>query len=139
MGDKAMEIILPKEIAHYEGELRYFFDSMIRKLFVNRAKGFAEGLDFQRAVDLTVDELNELTAAVRGGEAQFAAWFETVDVANMAFITGLVLSRMSKDEYKTLKAEKTYATRETSESNATAACPPLDYHPDYPQTDGRGT
>lgn len=132
MRDRIMEIVLPADMAHYEGELRYFFDSMIRKLYVNRHKGFGEGCTFETALFLIESELTELRDAPRNGEAQFAAFFETVDIANVAFIASLVLSRMSKDEYKTLKAEKTYVTCETSEGYATAACPPLDHHPDYP-------
>lgn len=103
MGDKTMEIALPEEITHYEGELRYFMDSMIRKLYVNRHKGFGEGVSFPAALRLIEGELQELRTAAASGEAQFAAYMETVDVANTALIAALVLSRMTKDEYKQLK------------------------------------
>lgn len=110
MRDRIMEIVLPADMAHYEGELRYFFDSMIRKLYVNRHKGFGEGCTFDTALQLIENELAELREAPIQGEAQFAAFFETVDIANVAFIASLVLSRMSKDDYKALKAEKTNDT-----------------------------
>lgn len=103
MGDKTITVVLPEEMAHYEGELRYFFDSMVRKLFVNREKGFGEGVTFNQALALIRGELCELRNAPANGEAQFAAYFETVDIANVAFIASLVLSRMTKNEYKELK------------------------------------
>lgn len=131
MRDRIMEIVLPADMAHYEGELRYFFDSMIRKLYINRHRGFADNLDFETACVLIENEYNELRDAVTNGEAQFAAYFESVDVANTAFIAGLVLSRMSKNEYKALKAEKTNDACETSESPKAATRPPVVDYPDH--------
>lgn len=95
-----MEIHLPIEIAHYEGDLRYFVDSMVRKLFVNREKGFAENLALHHARQLLNAEIKEFDQAVMGGEAQFAAYMETADIANMAFLLGLVITRMNKKDYK---------------------------------------
>lgn len=102
---KTMEIVLPDEMAHYEGELRYFVDSMVRKLFVNRHKGFAEGVTWDLAQVLLCRELEEMQGAVTSGEPQFSAFMETVDVANMAFIAGLVLARMTKAEYTELRGK----------------------------------
>lgn len=95
-----MKIHLPAEIAHYEGDLRYFVDSMVRKLYINREKGFAEGLTVERARQLLDSEIREFDTAIMSGEAQFATFFEAIDVATVAFLMGLVITRMSKEEYK---------------------------------------
>lgn len=142
MSDKTMEIILPEEIAHYEGELRYFIDSMIRKLYVNRHKGFGEHTTFEQSLHLIQGELHELEDAASRGEAQFAAYMETVDIANTALIAALVLSRMTKDEYKKLKHAETESgkqERQAEESIAAAARSSLGDHPDHSQANRGGT
>lgn len=98
-----MRVHLPDEIAEYEGDVQFFVDMMIRKLHMNRNKGFAEGLDFNTAIGLIEGELRELTLAVTRGEPQFAALAEAVDVANTALLAGLVLMRATKPEYQALK------------------------------------
>ncbi len=100
---KIVEIHLPDEIAHYEGDLRYFFDSMVRKLYANRHKGFAEGADFDALVQSHNSEIAELLRAVKA-EPQFNAYMEAVDAANIAFLIGLFLSRLTKEQYKELGA-----------------------------------
>lgn len=104
---KVMEIHLPDEIAHYEGDLRYFIDSMVKKLYISREKGFAENLDVGTARHLLDGEIAEFDQAIMGGEAQFAAYMETADIANIAFLMGLVITRMNKKEYKSHALDKT--------------------------------
>lgn len=92
---KTMEIILPDEIAHYEGELRYFVDSMVRKLHANRHKGFVNGLDFEKCIAGIQGEVAELEVS----KTQFEAFMEAADVANWAFLTAVYLGRMTRPEF----------------------------------------
>ena len=99
---KIVEIHLPDEIAHYEGDLRYFFDSMIRKLYANRHRGFAEDADLGSLMSGLFGEIDELVAATKM-ESQFNAYMEAVDTAIYAFLIGLFLSRLTKRQYEELK------------------------------------
>lgn len=93
---------LPEEIAHYAGDLRYFMDSMVRKLYVSRHKGFGEGVTVSQLLKLAEAELQELYSAI-AKEPQMNAYFEAVDTANMFFLVGLVLTRMTKTQYRELQ------------------------------------
>lgn len=94
-----MEIHLPKEIEHYEPELRFFFDAMVRKLHVNRHKGFGEGMELDQMMGQLADETKELKIAL-GEESQFATFMECVDVSNQAWLLGLVVLRQTKVEFE---------------------------------------
>lgn len=96
-----MEIILPPEIAHYEGELRYFVDSMVRKLHANRHKKFADGLNFERCLVGIEGEVAELATS----QSQFEAFMEAADVANWAFLTAVYLGRMTRPEFDEMVAK----------------------------------
>lgn len=92
-------VTIPDDIAHYAGDLRYFMDSMVRKLHVSRHKGFAEGMSVDDVLRGCNREENEFIEAVRKSEPQFNAYMEAVDTANMWFIMALVVSRMTKPEW----------------------------------------
>lgn len=100
MSRVVMNIHVPEEIAHYEPELRYFFDSMVRKLFMNRHKSWAEGLDMEHGVYLIEEELRELVDAIEDpSKSQFECYIECVDVANTALLTGLVVHRYTRHAF----------------------------------------
>jgi hypothetical protein len=94
-----MKVHLPEEIAHHEPDLRFFFDLMVRKLHVNRHKGYAEGCTISEMVERARQELDELQKAVEN-ESQFNVALEAVDVANFAFLAALVALRQTKSEFQ---------------------------------------
>lgn len=96
---KVMEIHLPDEIAHYEGDMRFFMDSMVRKMYANRHKGFGEGCTVQGMLDRLSDEVAEFQTAYHT-EGQFATYMEAVDMANFCFLLGLVVSTMNRSEFE---------------------------------------
>ena len=100
-----MEIHLPDEIKHYEGELRYFIDTMVRKLHTNRHKGFADGKHPVEMFNGAEGEMKELRDALLHRD-QFAAFVEAADVANMVFLTGLAAVRMTRDEFDYARTNK---------------------------------
>ena len=95
---KKITIEVPDEIGHYAKDVGYFMESMLRKLYLNRHKGFAEGVTVSKATELLDGEVIELKDALLF-KGQFDAFFEAVDVANMALLTGLVTTRLTRNEY----------------------------------------
>ena len=93
-----MEIYIPKPIAHYEPELRFFMDAMVRKLHTNRHKGFAENVSLKQLLTQLRKETRELRDALND-EGQFALFMECVDVANQAWLLGLAATRMTRIDY----------------------------------------
>lgn len=103
-----MKIHLPEEIAHYEPELRFFFDLMVRKLHTNRHKGFGDDVTLEDLFKMLNAERIELMDAFNGkrNEGQFELAMEAVDVANFSFLIGLVALRMTKEDFE--KARRKY-------------------------------
>lgn len=100
-----MKIYIPEEIAHYEPQLRYFFDCMVQKLNTNRHKGFAEGHSLTEFMDLADSELDEAARALHTDD-QFAFFMEMVDVANMSWLASIKALRMTKDEWQDGQSSK---------------------------------
>jgi len=94
-----MVINVPDEIAHYEPELRYFVDTMVQKLHINRHKGFAEVTELHVLRGQVQDEVDEMNQAFTK-ESQFAFFLECVDVANQAWLVALKALRVTKAEWK---------------------------------------
>lgn len=99
-----LDIHLPEEIAEYAPELRFFFDNMVRKLHINRHKGFAEGDDAFKFFELLRGEVDELDSAL-ANDSQFEVFMEGVDVANMAWIVALSVLRLNKHDFEQMKKE----------------------------------
>lgn len=99
---KTMEIILPDNIAMHEGDIRYFIDSMMRKLSVNAFKGWADKNQVANLFDGITHETGELAKAVKN-EGQFDALMEAADVANMALLTGIAICKQSRHEFEESK------------------------------------
>ena len=94
-----MEITLPEGIEHYEPELRFFFDLMIRKLHICRDKGFAENCTVTQMFLMLNDELDELETSL-ADESQFQSALECVDVANQAWLLALVVLRATRHDFE---------------------------------------
>lgn len=93
-----MQISIPDTIKEYEPELRFFVDAMVQKLNINRHKGFCEDKDVRDLLSLTAAEYDEMREALLL-ESQFNFFLECVDVANMAWLSGLKALRMTKHDW----------------------------------------
>lgn len=93
-----LTISLPDELAPFEDDLEYFMNTMIRKLFINRHKGYAEGRTPADLFKGLQEEVAELARSLYN-ESQFEGAMEAIDVANMAFLVALRLWSMTKVEY----------------------------------------
>ena len=103
---KKMEITLPEGIEHYEPELRFFFDLMVRKLHICRDKGFAENCTATKMFLMINDELDELEEAL-ANESQFQTALECVDVANQAWLMALVVLRATRKDFECQRQDMT--------------------------------
>ena len=97
-----MNVYLPPELEPFEGDLKFFFDLMIRKLHMNRHKGFGEKSDLKSLLGGLTREEEELTDALRG-ESQFNCALEAADVANFAF---LISSRLFRQDVASFKGDQ---------------------------------
>ena len=105
-----MKVHIPEDIREYEPELRFFFDTMIRKLHINKHKGFAADNNPERIVKRINEEMAELRDALNN-ESQFEVFLEAVDVANFAWLLGVVVFRMDRDKFQTeQQRNKNYVT-----------------------------
>lgn len=92
-----MVISIPDTVKEYEPELRFFIDTMVQKLNINRHKGFCEDKTVKDLLHLTGAEFDEMQEAM--SESQFNFFLECVDVANMAWLSGLKALRMTKYDW----------------------------------------
>lgn len=92
-------IHVPDEIAAYEHDLRYFFETMARKLHVNRHKGTSKDLDVLLLMEMAHEEIREMYSAVIEGNSQFDPPVEAVDAANMMFLAASAIWQMTRQEY----------------------------------------
>lgn len=99
-----MDIHLPEEIKAYEPELKFFFDNMVRKLHINRHKGFGDGKTIKEMKSQLWGEMNELSIAMED-EGQFEALMECADVANQAWLLGMIMLRQTKLEFEEQRNE----------------------------------
>ncbi len=95
-------VSIPAELVPFAADLQYFVQTMVRKLHINRHKGFAENTPVNGLLGLLHDEVLELENAL-GAESQFEAAIEAADVSNMAFLMALKIWQMSKQEYKDMQ------------------------------------
>lgn len=91
-------ISIPEEMGDYSNDLRYFFDTMVRKLFTNRHKGFSKDFDINGLIGGARKELNEVEQAL-DGQGQFEVAVEAADVANFAFLIGLAALTMTREDF----------------------------------------
>lgn len=92
-------IPVPAEMAEYEDDLRYFFETMVRKLFTNRAKGFNKSFDMNALIGGMRGEILEIEKAL-DEEGQFDVAVEAADAANFAFLIGLASLHMTRGQFE---------------------------------------
>jgi hypothetical protein len=97
-------IDVPDAMQRFEHDLDYFFNTMVRKLYLNRHKGFADGIAPAVLVSHLHGELEELHDAMQTKD-QFSVLVESADVANMAFLCGLSVLRLTRPEFDANKKE----------------------------------
>lgn len=93
---------LTPELEPFRDDLEYFMRTMVRKLHINRNKGFAEAMSVADLLKYMEQECHELKTAI-AEESQFEAALEAVDVSNMAFLVALKVWQMTKTEYKEMQ------------------------------------
>lgn len=131
-----MKIHIPPEIAQHEPELQFFFDLMVRKLHINRHKGFVEGRGLLDILKMLQDEVAELRYAIEN-ESQFDVALESVDVANMAFLLASICLHAPKDQYKEYQNEVCRPDPPTSPPE-TSPRAPVDHDPHHSKAERRG-
>lgn len=99
---KAMTVFLPDDIEGHEGDIRFFLDSMIRKLSANSHKGWVSKHDVAKMCGLMDGECAEFMTAL-AAEGQFEAFMEAVDIANMALLSGIAVSKQTREEFDQCK------------------------------------
>ena len=94
-----IKIHLPDDVAEYGPDLEFFMSLMVRKLYMNRHRGWADNMSINDGLEGVAREFEEMVDAIRG-ESSFSAIVEAVDVANMALIVYLTLSRQIRPQYE---------------------------------------
>lgn len=107
-----IQVHVPDEIDEFSPNLRYFFETMVRKLHANRHKGFGRGKKFDQIMEDLGVEVEELERAI-AKESQFDVQLEAVDVANFGFLVALRAYGLNKQQFN----EEQQAKRPTKLSN----------------------
>jgi len=94
-----LQVHLPHEMEEYRGDLEYFFNTMVRKLHVNRHKGVSKELDINEQIGKMRKEIEEIEEALKN-ESQFDAPVEAADVANHAFLFAASVWHMTRKEFE---------------------------------------
>lgn len=89
----------------FRKDLEFFIQVMIRKLHMNRHKGYAEGVSISWLMSATAKEMDELADAVATKD-QMAAVVEAADIANMAFLVAHKAMSMERPRYDEEKGKK---------------------------------
>lgn len=99
-GGPVRRITIPNEMKEYADDLAYFFETMIRKLYTNRHKGFERNFDMAMLYEGIEKETVEMKKAAKE-EGQFQASIEAADVANMAFLFALMCWHSTRPHFDT--------------------------------------
>lgn len=89
---------VPDDMSPFAADLGFFMNTMVRKLHINRHKGYVQGKSLVSLFEGVVGESEELRKALTD-ESQFAAALEAIDVANQAFLVAAKLLGMNKNDY----------------------------------------
>ncbi len=93
-----MQVHLPREIGEYEPELRFMMELMIKKLYVNRHKGFVEDANISSLLKVMAQEMGELESSL-SNQQQFEAIVECADVANVVILLAIHIARLERPEF----------------------------------------
>jgi len=93
-----MIVYIPDTMKEHENDLKFMFDLMVRKLDVNRHKGWLKGVTIDTLMKGMMKEIDEVLDEVKN-KNQMAAVIEAADVANFAILLGIFSLRMSRDEF----------------------------------------
>lgn len=92
-------IDIPEGMEEYAPWLRYFVQSMIIKLYINRHKGFGESVPYDDLERGLTKEFEEFMGA-RKEKSQYATLDECVDIANFGFLLGHRTLTLSRPEFE---------------------------------------
>lgn len=115
-------INVPDEIAEYAPDLQYFMQTMVQKLHTNRHKGFCTNNDLPASLNSLSAEVDETYEAVVNG-GQFECFVECADVANQAWLVGLVATRMTRRDWD----EHTNGRRDVAQAATAGARATVDH------------
>ena len=93
-----MKIVVPDTLSPYEDDLKYFFETMAKKLHTNRHKGFTKDFELESLFRGLQDEVEELELSFFSDD-QFKSAVEAVDVANFAFLIGMWCLEIERPEF----------------------------------------
>lgn len=100
-----IEITIPEEMEPFADDLQFFVTMMVKKLNVNRHKGFGEGATYPELWDCLNEEVLELNDAYRV-EGQFDVVLEAADVANFAFLLANKAMAQTKEEFVVMQSNE---------------------------------
>lgn len=126
-----MDVYIPedlKAIPGLEGDLKFFFDLMVRKLHMNRHKGFVEGKELEFLYQRLLAEVEELRQA-KEGQAQFDITLECVDISNFAFLLSMYCMHLIKPKFLEERKHNVYRPLTASEAAASSIGAPVDRDP----------
>lgn len=98
MNDDLIKVPVPPEMVAYRNDLEYFFQTMIRKLYTNRHKGFDRQFDMAGLLKALKSEVAEVEKAL-AEEGQFDVAVEAADVANIGFLIALMSWHMTREQF----------------------------------------
>lgn len=91
-------IEVPEPLEPFADDLHFFVTMMLKKLNINRHKGFGNA-PHKDLEDGLLNEVNELHDALMNRD-QFDVILEASDVANFAFLLAIRASQQSKIQYR---------------------------------------
>jgi hypothetical protein len=95
-----MNIHLPRGLRRNQGDIKFFFDLMIRKLNANRHKGFNQGTTIEGLMGLIQVEVIELREELqKSHSSQFSAAMEAVDISNYGLLLGMLILSKTRNSY----------------------------------------
>lgn len=114
-----MNVYIPDTMKEHENDIKFMFDLMVRKLDVNRHKGWLQGVSIDTLMSGILREIEEVKTEIIN-ENQMSTIIEAADVANFAVLLGVFCLRQSRDEFvrDTLKDNKTIVIDNTLAVNA---------------------
>lgn len=99
-----IEVYVPDEMVEFAPDLQYFFNTMVRKLHVNRHKGVGKAHDLKMLIGGIKVETAELEKAI-DQEGQFDAPLEAADVANFGFLVARSMWHMTREEFEKVRRD----------------------------------
>lgn len=106
MPENEIRVPLPPEMDVFRADIEFFVGLMIRKLYVNRHKGFTKDLNVGNMLEHCKAEIRELEKAI-DEKGQFEAVTEAADVANFGFLIAMAVMHMPRPDFEKMAVDIT--------------------------------